>query len=268
MSSKVTAMNNRQPRLQDKVAIVTGAGSRGDVMGNGKAVSILFAREGAKVLLVDNVEGRAAKTLQAIEAEGGEASVFVADVTSEDDCRAMVQAALDRYDGLHVLHNNVGINGPGRVTEVSQDEWDRVMSVNLTSMILASKYAIPAMIAAGGGAIVNVSSISAIRPRGMTPYTVSKGAIVPLTQAMAIDHAPDGIRVNCILPGPAYTSMVAGGMSAEMRAVRRQASPLKVEGNSWDIAYAALYLASDEARWVTGVALPVDGGVTIDSPRR
>ena len=268
MSSKVTAMNNRQPRLQGKVAIVTGAGARGDVMGNGKAVSILFAREGAKVLLVDNVEERAAKTLAAIQQEGGQASVFVADVTSEEECRAMVQAALDRYDGLHVLHNNVGINGPGRVTEVSQGEWDRIMSVNLTSMILASKYAIPAMIAAGGGAIVNVSSISAIRPRGMTPYTVSKGAVVPLTQAMAIDHAPDGIRVNCILPGPAYTSMVAGGMSAEMRDIRRQASPLKVEGTSWDIAYAALYLASDEARWVTGVALPVDGGVTIDSPRR
>ena len=142
------------------------------------------------------------------------------------------------------------------------------MSVNLTSMILSSKHAIPVMVASGGGAIVNVSSISAIRPRGMTPYTVSKGAVVPLTQAMAIDHAPDGIRVNCILPGPAYTSMVAGGMSAEMRDLRRHASPLQIEGNSWDIAYAALYLASDEARWVTGVALPVDGGVTLDSPRR
>ncbi len=261
-------MNNRAPRLQNKVAIVTGAGARADVMGNGKAVSILFAREGAKVLLVDNVEERAAKTLEAIEAEGGVASVFVADVTDEAQCRNLVQATLDRYGGLHILHNNVGINGPGKVTEVPQSEWDRIMSINLTSMILCSKHAIPAMIDSGGGAIVNVSSISSIRPRGMTPYTVSKGAIIPLTQAMAIDHAPDGVRVNCILPGPAYTSMVAGGMSANMREVRRQASPLKVEGNSWDIAYAALYLASDEARWVTGVALPVDGGVTIDSPRR
>ena len=261
-------MTERQPRLQNKVAIVTGAGARADVMGNGKAASILFAREGAKVLLVDNVEERAAKTLEAIEEEGGVASVFVADVTDEAQCRNLVQAAIDRYDRLHILHNNVGINGPGKVTEVPQAEWDRIMSINLTSMILTSKYAIPAMIDSGGGAIVNVSSISAIRPRGMTPYTVSKGAIVPLTQAMAIDHAPEGVRVNCILPGPAYTSMVAGGMSADMREVRRQASPLKIEGNSWDIAYAALYLASDEARWVTGIALPVDGGVTIDSPRR
>lgn len=261
-------MNNPKPRLQNKVAIVTGAGARGRVMGNGKAASILFAREGAKVLLVDNVEERVAPTLQAIQDEGGEASVFIADVTQEDQCRAMVQAALDRYGELHILHNNVGINGPGRVTEVPQSEWDRIISVNLTSMFLCSKYAIPAMIESGGGAIVNVSSISAIRPRGMTPYTVTKGAIIPLTQAMAIDHAPDSIRVNCILPGPAYTSMVAGDMSDEMRDLRRNASPLKVEGNSWDIAYAALYLASDEARWVTGVALPVDGGVTLDSPRR
>ena len=261
-------MNNPKPRLQNKVAIVTGAGARGDVMGNGKAASILFAREGAKVLLVDNVEERVSPTLEAIKSEGGEASVFIADVTQEDQCRAMVQAALDRYDALHILHNNVGVNGPGRVTEVPQSEWDRIISVNLTSMILASKHAIPAMIESGGGAIVNVSSISAIRPRGMTPYTVTKGAIIPLTQAMAIDHAPDGIRVNCILPGPAYTSMVAGGMSDDMRDLRRRASPLKVEGDSWDIAYAALYLASDEARWVTGVALPVDGGVTLDSPRR
>ena len=261
-------MTKPKPRLQNKVAIITGAGARGHVMGNGKAASILFAREGAKVLLVDNVEQRVAPTLQAIQSEGGDASVFIADVTQEDQCRAMVQAALDRYGGLHVLHNNVGINGPGKVTEVPQSEWDRIISVNLTSMILASKYAIPAMMESGGGAIVNVSSISAIRPRGMTPYTVTKGAIIPLTQAMAIDHAPDGIRVNCILPGPAYTSMVAGGMSDEMRNLRRNASPLKVEGNSWDIAHAALYLASDEARWVTGVALPVDGGVTLDSPRR
>ncbi len=261
-------MSNRKPRLQGKVAIVTGAGARADVMGNGKAVSILFAREGARVLLVDNVEERVAPTLEAIRAEGGEASIFIADVTDEVQCRNLVQTALDRYGALHILHNNVGINGPGKVTEVPKSEWDRIMAINLNSMIFCSKHAIPAMIDSGGGAIVNVSSISAIRPRGMTPYTVTKGAIIPLTQAMAIDHAPDGVRVNCILPGPAYTSMVAGGMSDEMRDLRRQASPLKVEGNSWDIAYAALYLASDEARWVTGVALPVDGGVTIDSPRR
>ncbi len=256
-----------KPRLDGKVAIVTGAGARGAVMGNGKAVSILFAREGAKVLVVDQIEDRARQTLEVIQSEGGSASVYIADVTNEDHCRAMVEAAVERYGGLDILHNNVGVNGPGDVTQVSREEWDRIMAINLTSMMLASKYAIPSM-TAGNGAIVNVSSISAIRPRGMTPYTVSKAAVIALTQAMAIDHSKNGIRVNCILPGPAYTSMVAEGMPEDMRDLRRLASPLKIEGNSWDIAWAAVYLASDEARWVTGVALPVDGGVTLDSPRR
>ena len=261
-------MPERKPRLEGKVAIVTGAGARSGVMGNGKATSILFAREGAKVLLVDQIEERVQGTVEVIEAEGGEASVFVADVTNASDCEAMVEAVVQRYGHLDILHNNVGVNGPGSVVEVSEEEWERVMRINLSSMILTSKHAIPQMAAQGGGAIVNISSISAIRPRGMTPYTVSKAGVVALTQAMAIDHGKDNIRVNCILPGPAYTSMVAGGMTDEVREQRRQASVLKVEGTAWDVAWAALYLASDEARWVTGVALPVDGGVTLDSPRR
>ena len=261
-------MPERRPRLEGKVAIVTGAGAQGAIMGNGKAVSILFAREGARVLLADLDEGRARETLEAIEAEGGEASVFAADVTKEKDCQALIEAAVERFGRLDILHNNVGVNGPGSVVDVSEAEWHRIMQINLTSMFLTSKHAIPKMVEGGGGAVINISSISAIRPRGMTPYTVSKAGVVALTQAMAIDQAKDNIRVNCILPGPAYTSMVAGGMSSDIREIRRQASPLKVEGNSWDVAWAAVYLASDEARWVTGVVLPVDGGVTIDSPRR
>jgi NAD(P)-dependent dehydrogenase (short-subunit alcohol dehydrogenase family) len=237
-------------------------------MGNGKAVSILFAREGARVLVVDQLVDRARETVRSIKGEGGEASVLVADVTKAADCEAMVSEVMRRYGRLDILHNNVGINGPGSVVEVSLEEWDRVMRINLDSMMLTSKYAIPRMAAGGGGSIVNISSISAIRPRGMTPYTVSKAGVVALTQAMAIDHAKDNIRVNCILPGPAYTSMVAEGMSPALREMRRQASPLKIEGNSWDVAWAAVYLASDEARWVTGVALTVDGGVSLDSPRR
>jgi NAD(P)-dependent dehydrogenase (short-subunit alcohol dehydrogenase family) len=143
------------------------------------------------------------------------------------------------------------------------------MRVNVTSMMLASKHAIPAMIRAGGGAIVNISSISALRPRGLTPYSVSKGAVIALTRAMAVDHAADGIRVNCIAPGPVYTPMVyADGMSDELRERRRRSSPLGVEGTGWDIGYAALFLVSDEARYVTGVVLPVDGGVTLTSPAR
>lgn len=261
-------MSERERRLEGKVAVVTGAGAQGEVMGNGKAVSILFAREGAKVLLVDQSDERVQETLRDITGEGGEASVYVADVTDESQCRDMVAAAVKRYGNLDILHNNVGVNGPGSVLDVSVADWDRVMRINLTSMVLTSKHAIPAMLQGGGGSIVNISSISAIRPRGMTSYTVSKAGVIALTQAMALEFGHDNIRVNCILPGPAYTSMVAGGMSREARTTRRQASPLKIEGSSWDIAWAAVYLASDEARWVTGVAIPVDGGLTIDSPRR
>ena len=262
-------MAERSPRLEGKVAIVTGAGASGEIMGNGKATAILFAREGAKVLLVDNQEDRAAQTLETITAEGGEASVFAADVSRADDCEAMVQTAVQRYERLDILHNNVGIGGSGTVLEVSEEDWDRVMTVNVKSMMLTSKFAIPEMISSGGGgSIVNISSISAVRPRGLTAYSVSKGGVIALTQAMAIDHAPDGVRVNCIMPGPVYTSMVARNMTDERRETRRAASPLGVEGSGWDIGYAGLFLASDEARWITGVILPVDGGVTIASPSR
>jgi len=154
------------------------------------------------------------------------------------------------------------------VLEVTEEAWDRVMEVNVKSMMLTSKYAIPHMVAGGGGAITNVSSISAIRPRGLTAYSVSKGGVIALTQAMAIDHAKDQVRVNCIMPGPVYTSMVAVNMTEDRREARRRASPLQIEGTAWDIGYAGVYLASDEARWVTGVILPVDGGVTIASPSR
>ena len=257
-----------EPRLAGKVAVVAGAGSRGDVVGNGQAAAILFAREGAKVLLVDSSEDRVSKTVDAISADGGEASVFVGDVTDADSCRAMVETAVERYGRLDILHNNVGIGGAGNVVEVDPDAWDTVMTVNVKSMMLTSKYAIPVMAAGGGGSIINISSISAIRPRGLTAYTASKGGVIALTQGMAVDHARDGVRVNCILPGPVYSSMVAPNMSAERRETRRASSPLGVEGSPWDIAWAAVYFASDEARWVTGVAIPVDGGVTLMSPSR
>lgn len=261
-------MSERKPRLEGKAAIVTGAGASGEIMGNGKATAILFAREGAKVLLVDNRQERVAQTLETITDEGGNASVFAADVSRADDCQAMVEAAIQRYGRLDILHNNVGIGGAGTVVEVSEEDWDRVMTVNVKSMMLASKFAIPHMVSGGGGAITNISSISAVRPRGLTAYSVSKGGVIALTQAMAIDHAAGGIRVNCIMPGPVYTSMVARNMTDERRDTRRQASPLGIEGSAWDIGYAGLFLASDEARWITGVILPVDGGVTIASPSR
>lgn len=258
-----------RPRLEGKVAIVTGAGSRAAGIGNGRAAAVLFAREGARVLLVDQHADAAAETLAMIKQEGGEAEVFVADVTRAEDCRAMVERAVSRWGRLDILDNNVGIGGAGSVVDVSEEDWDRVMAVNVKSMMLTSKYAVPAMAATGGGAIVNISSISALRPRGLTPYSASKGAVIALTRAMAIDHARQGIRVNCIAPGPVYTPMVyAAGMSAEARERRRLASPLGIEGTGWDIGYAALFLVSDEARYITGQVLVVDGGVTIASPAR
>jgi len=257
------------PRLAGKVAIVTGAGSRGEGIGNGRAAAVLFAREGAKVLLVDQTQKAAEATLEMIRGEKGEAEIFEADVTRSADCEAMVADAVRRWGRLDILDNNVGIGGRATVVEVDEAEWDHLMKVNVTSMMLTSKHAVPAMVKNGSGAIVNISSISALRPRGLTPYSVSKGAVIALTRAMAIDHAPQGIRVNCIAPGPVYTPMVySGGMSADLRERRRRASPLNVEGTGWDIGYAALFLCSDEARYITGVVLPVDGGVTITSAGR
>lgn len=258
----------RKPRLENKIAIVTGAGSRGDVVGNGQAAAILFAQEGAEVLLADTSEERVRRTLDAIKSRGGSASAFIGDVTDAESCAAMVETAVSRYGRLDILHNNVGIGGAGNVVEADPDEWDRVMEVNVKSMMLAGKYAVPRMAETGGGAIVNISSISAIRPRGMTAYTVSKGGVMALTWGMAIDHAKDGVRVNCILPGPVYSSMVAPNMTAARREIRRSSSPLGTEGTPWDVAWAAVYLASDEAKWVTGTCLPVDGGVTLVSPGR
>jgi NAD(P)-dependent dehydrogenase (short-subunit alcohol dehydrogenase family) len=257
------------PRLAGKVAIVTGAGSRAEGIGNGRATAVVFAREGARVLCVDQSKDAAEATRAMIAGEGGEAAVFAADVTRSGDCRAMVEEAVRRWGRLDILDNNVGIGGRATVVEVEEGDWDHMMRVNVTSMMLASKHAIPAMAKGGGGAIVNISSISALRPRGLTPYTVSKGAVIALTRAMAVDHAAQGIRVNCIAPGPVYTPMVyAAGMSPELRDQRRRASPLGIEGTGWDIAHAALFLASDEARYVTGVVLPVDGGVTLTSASR
>ncbi len=253
-------------RLAGKAAIVTGAGSSGPGVGNGKAASILFAREGASVLLVDRELERAQETQAAIEAEGGVASSFAADVTSAADCEAMVRAAVERYGRLDVLHNNVGISTRADVLEVTEEQWDHIMAVNVKSIVLASKYAIPEMVRNGGGSIITVSSIAGLRANSSTPYTTSKAAVVGLTQSMAGDHGPDGVRVNCIAPGLVYTPMVAPRMDDDLRQVRKNAAPLRTEGTAWDVAWAAVFLASDEARWITGVVLPVDAGLLTTTP--
>ena len=251
------------------VAIVTGAGSRGPGVGNGKAAAVLFAREGAKVVLVDAVLARAEETQAMIRGEGGDCFAMQADVSASEDCKAIVDEAVRRYGRLDILHNNVGID-PGIVSVVDVDEatWDETMDVNVKSMMLMSKHAIPVMARGGGGSIINISSISALRPRGLTPYTVSKGAVIALTKAMAVDHAAQLVRVNCIAPGPVYTPMVAEHMTPERRAVRAKAAPLGIEGTAWDIGWAAVFLASTESRWVTGQVLAVDGGTTLLGPAR
>jgi len=255
--------------LVGKVAIVTGGGAAGDGIGNGRGACILLARAGARVVVVDREKALAQRTVAMIEEAGGQGVAVEADVTRAADCAAVVQTALDRFGRLDLLDNNVGIGSRGTVLDETEENWRRVMQVNVDSMFLMAKHAIPAMRRQGGGAIVNVSSISALRPRGLTAYTVSKGAVIALTRAMAVDHGREGIRVNCVAPGPVYTPMVyQRGMSANARDKRRQASALGIEGTGWDIGHAVRFLLSDHARYITGHVLVVDGGTTLSAPER
>ena len=255
--------------LEDRVAIVTGAGARDDGIGNGRAAAILLAASGARVHCVDKQVDLAERTVAMIEAAGFTALAQAADVTQLGDCETMVNAALSAWGRVDVLDNNVGIGSRGSVVDEDYERWRRVMEVNVDSMFLASKAAIPAMRETGGGAIINVSSISALRPRGLTTYSTSKSAVIGLTKAMAVDHGSEGIRVNCVAPGPVYTPMVYGtGMSDEARARRVSASVLGIEGTGWDIGHAVRFLASEQARYITGQVLVVDGGTTLRGPDR
>ena len=264
-------MTTRGNRLEGKVAIVTGAGATGsgDFVGIGQAISLLFTRQGAKVLLVDRDEKNAEVTLAQIKEEGGDATIFVGDVTNIDSCREMTEAAASTYGKLNVLVNNVGISGPGSVTDVAEDFWDTVIDVNLKSVMLTSKFAIPEMIKDGGGSIVNLSSIVGLRAGSGRPshaYAASKGGILGLSNSMAVHYGRDNIRVNCIAPGHIYSPMVARHSSDEMLDLRRRAGPLGFDGTPWDVAWAIVFLASDEARWISGVTLPVDAGLLAATP--
>ena len=264
-------MADSSNRLEGKVAVVTGAGATGsgDFVGIGQAISILFARQGAKVLLVDRDEKNAETTLANIKEEGGEASVLVGDVTSASDCQEMAEAAVSRYGRLNVLVNNVGISGPGSVTDVEEDFWDTVINVNLKSVMLTSKYAIPLMIEDGSGSIINLSSIVGLRAgsgRPSHPYAASKGGIIGLSNSMAVHYGRDNVRVNCIAPGHIRSPMVARHSSDEMLELRRKAGPLGTDGTPWDVAWAVAFLASEESRWISGVTLPVDAGLLAATP--
>ena len=264
-------MTTHGNRLEGKVAIVTGAGATGsgDFVGIGQAISLLFTRQGAKVILVDRDEKNAEITLAQIREEGGDASIFVGDVTDNGSCEEMTAAAAATYGKLNVLVNNVGISGPGSVTDVDEDFWDTVMDVNLKSVMLTSKHAIPEMIKDGGGSIVNLASIVGLRAGGgrpSHPYAASKGGILGLSNSMAVHYGRDNIRVHCIAPGHIHSPMVARHSSDEMLDLRRRAGPLRFDGTAWDVAWAIVFLASDEARWISGVTLPVDAGLLAATP--
>jgi NAD(P)-dependent dehydrogenase (short-subunit alcohol dehydrogenase family) len=249
--------------LEGKVAIVTGAGSRGDGIGNGRAAAILLARDGAKVALLDATRAWAETTKAMIDAEGGTSMVVVADVADPVSAKASVDATVAAWGRVDVLVNNVGIGGPmGSAVDVDPAAWEAAMRVNVTSMMLMAKYAIPEMRKQGGGSIVNIASIDGLR--GGNPslfYSTSKGAVVNMTRSMAAHHGPENIRVNCIAPGYVYTPMVfSRGMEPELREARRKNTLLQIEGTGWDVGNGVLYLASDMARWVSGIILSVDAG--------
>jgi NAD(P)-dependent dehydrogenase (short-subunit alcohol dehydrogenase family) len=248
-------------RLKDKVAIVTGAGSRGPGIGNGKATAILFAREGAKVLCVDAELGRAQETVNQIKAENGVAEAFAADVTRAADCKAMVEQASKKWGGLDILHNNVGVESRLDLMETTEQEWDRVMAIDLKSMLLTTQAAVPALENRGGGAITCVSSIAAMVGHGRTAYAAAKAGVIGFVTSVAVQLGPKRIRVNCIAPGQVWTPMVER-LGPEARERRRKAAPLGVEGTGWDVGWGAVYLASDEARWVSGHVLVIDAALT------
>ncbi|MBI36271.1 MAG: 3-oxoacyl-ACP reductase [Alphaproteobacteria bacterium] len=260
-------------RLNEKVAIVTGAGSIGEGWGNGKATAVLFAREGAKVMCADLNASAAEETVNIITSEGGEALVFEADVTDSAQVKAMVDTTKKRFGKLDILHNNVGIAEVGGPVDAKEESWDRVHNVNLKSAYLTTKYSIPYMLEQEEGAIVNVSSIAGERWLGVPyiSYATTKAALTQMTRVVARQYAPNNIRCNAILPGLMKTPMVAHSLKGsygdtdedELWSRREEQVPLNRVGDAWDVAYAALYLASDEARYVTGTSLVVDGGITL-----
>lgn len=259
-------------RLKGKVAIVTGAGSVGPGWGNGKATAVLFAREGAKVFGVDVNLAAEEETKLIIDREGGTCAVFQADVSRAAEVKALVDRCLEIFGRIDILHNNVGIVVVGGPVEISEEIWHRVMDVNLKSMFLTCKYTLPHMEAQGGGVITNISSVAGIRYTGVPymTYSTTKAGILGFTQSIALQYADKNIRANAILPGLMNTPMIveplkeayAGGDVEKMIAVRNSQCPTKKMGDAWDVAHAALFLASEEARYITGAQIVVDGGIT------
>ncbi|ARP95150.1 SDR family NAD(P)-dependent oxidoreductase [Bordetella genomosp. 13] len=255
-------------RLANKVALVFGAGSSGPGWGNGKAAAALYAREGARVYAVDLRAEAAEETRAVIAGEGNVCTALTADVTRSEQIESVVRAVLDQEGRIDVLHNNVGITEMGDPIEASEESWHRVMDTNLTGVFLTCKHVLPVMLKQSSGSIVNISSLASIQVNQYpyTSYYAAKAGLNHLTRSLAVRYAPNNIRVNAVLPGvidtPLIYTQIAGQFEdvEEMRRRRNAASPMGRMGDAWDVAHAALFLASDEAKYITGVCLPVDGG--------
>jgi NAD(P)-dependent dehydrogenase (short-subunit alcohol dehydrogenase family) len=260
-------------RLQDKIAIITGAGSVGPGWGNGRATCVRFAEEGAKIFAVDRNPERTAETVDKVKAIGGDIVVHPCDVTDSASVAAMVKACLDRFGRIDVLVNNVGGSAPGGPAEMSEAVWDAQLDMNLTSVFLTCKHVLPVMERQKSGAIVNIASTSGIRFTGafQVGYAATKAGVIQLSRSVAVQYAPKGVRVNTVVPGQLHTPMVearlarerAGGDIAGLLAQRLDRIPIGFAGDGRDTANAALFLASDEARFVTGAELVVDGGMSV-----
>ena len=260
-------------RLKGKTAVVVGAGQTpGETVGNGRATAILFAREGARVLCVDRDLARAGETAALIAAEGGEAFALQADITAEADCATLISEGVRQLGRVDILHNNVGVGGgDSSIARLERENWERILRVNLTGMWLTIKHALPVMRGQGGGAIVNISSVAAIAPANIIAYEVSKAGVNKLTTSTAALNARHMIRCNAIMPGLMDTPMAIEGYSASrgesretVRAARNARVPLGGRmGDGWDTAHAALFLASDDAKFITGQILAVDGGASV-----
>jgi len=257
-------------RMNGKVVVVSGAGSAIDGWGNGKAAAVLYAREGASVLLADISEQAVAATKATIDAEGGKSTVFIGNVASAKDVAAMIDKCIATYGRVDVLHNNVAIFDMNTVDSLSEADWDRFFAINVKGVFLTCKHAIPHMRKQGGGAIVNVSTISSIRYTSpCVAYSASKAAVNQLTQSIAGRYGKEGIRANCVAPGyldtPLITTHLRKKLGEEAFALnmrkRRAVLPSPRMGTAWDVAYASLFLASDEAGFINGVMLNVDGGM-------
>lgn len=255
-------------RVAGKVALIFGAGSSGPGWGNGKAAAAVYAREGARVAAVDIHRTAAEETRDVLRSEGFDCEAYVADVTSSEAIEAVVAQVAERFGTVDILHNNVGITRMGTVVEMSEDDWRKVIDTNLTGVFLTCKHVIPLMLAQKRGAIVNISSLASMQVNAYPymPYYAAKAGLNHLTRALAVQYAPHGIRANAVLPGvmntPLIHTQIAGQFASteDMIRTRNAASPMGRMGDAWDVAYTSLFLASDEAAYITGVCIPVDGG--------